>query len=336
MNILITGGAGYIGSHTAVELLETNHSVIVVDNLCNSSSESIDRIGQITGKPVKFHQFDLRDQDKLDNLFSGTKIDAVMHFAGLKAVGESILRPLIYYRNNLDSTLSLLETMQKYNVKKLIFSSSATVYGSADYPYEETMPVGVGITNPYGKTKYMTEEIMRDLATADESFEFVALRYFNPVGAHPSGMIGEDPQGIPNNLMPFIAQTASGKRNKLSIFGDDYDTIDGTCVRDFIHVVDLAKGHVAALDNLRPGFNAINLGSGCGTSVMQLFRSFEKACGKDLPYEIAPRRVGDLPEFYANANKAKKILGWETKKTIDEMCADTWNWQLNNPNGFKK
>lgn len=334
--VLLTGGAGYIGSHTAVELLNAGYNVVVVDNLCNSSEEAVRRVEQITGKSITFYKTDLRDASGLDVVFQEQDIDAVIHFAGLKAVGESVQKPLDYYRNNLDSTLSLLESMQKHEVRKLVFSSSATVYGSALYPYEETMQTGIGITNPYGQTKHMIEQIMRDVATANRDSQFVALRYFNPVGAHESGLIGEDPQGTPNNLMPFIAQTAAGVRDKLNIFGNDYDTVDGTCVRDFIHVVDLAKGHVAALEHLQTGFDVINLGSGVGTSVMQLFRAFEKACGKSLPYEVAPRRAGDLAEFYANATKAKQLLGWEAKKTIDEICADTWRWQSQNPKGYAR
>lgn len=335
MTILLTGGAGYIGSHTAVELLENGYDVVVVDNLCNSNKEAIKRIEEITGKSLTFHNTDIRNKEALGTIFEQHDIDAVIHFAGLKAVGESVEKPLEYYDNNVGGSIALFEVMQQYNVKKLVFSSSATVYGSAPYPYEESMQTGVGITNPYGRTKYMIEEIMRDIAAADDTVQFVSLRYFNPVGAHESGLIGENPRGIPNNLMPFIAQTAAGIRDKLRIFGDDYDTVDGTCVRDFIHVVDLAKGHLAALRHLRPGFDAINLGSGTGTSVMQLVKAFEKACNKTLPYEIAPRRAGDLAEFYANASKAKKLLDWQTEKTINEMCVDTWEWQFKNPNGFQ-
>lgn len=334
--VLLTGGAGYIGSHTAVELLTAGYEVVIVDNLCNSSVEAVRRVEKITGKSVTFYEIDLRDKESLDSIFKEYPIDAVIHFAGLKAVAESVQAPLTYYRNNLDSTFSLLECMEGNGVKKLVFSSSATVYGSAPYPYEETMQTGIGITNPYGQTKYMTEQIMRDVAGARDNCRFVALRYFNPVGAHESGRIGEDPLGTPNNLMPFIAQTAAGIRDKLSIFGNDYDTVDGTCVRDFIHVVDLAKGHIAALEHLQPGFDAINLGSGTGTSVMELVHAFEKACGTSLSYEIAPRRAGDLPEFYANAAKAKHLLGWETTKTIDEMCEDTWRWQSQNPHGYSR
>lgn len=336
MHILVTGGAGYIGSHTVIELLQAGHAITVVDNLSNSSSEALHRVEEITGKNIVFHDFDLRDTGKLSALFATSGFDAVIHFAGLKAVGESVQKPLLYYRNNIDSTVSLLEVMARHNVKKLVFSSSATVYGSAPYPYREDMTTGIGITSPYGQTKYMIEQILRDAAVADPDSQFVALRYFNPVGAHESGRIGEDPQGVPNNLMPFIAQTAAGVRDKLRIFGDDYDTIDGTCVRDFIHVVDLAKGHLAALKHLKPGFDAINLGSGTGTSVMRLFRTFEKVCGKTLAYEIAPRRAGDLPEFYADATKARHLLRWQTEKTLEQMCADTWRWQSGNPKGYDK
>ena len=336
MNVLLTGGAGYIGSHTAVELLNNNYDVVIVDNLCNSSEEVVHRIEQITGKKPIFYNADIRDASELKAILSEQQIDAVIHFAGLKAVGESVEEPLTYYGNNINGSIVLFECMQQHGIKKLVFSSSATVYGSAPYPYEETMQTGVGITNPYGRTKYMIEEIMKDIVTSDSGCSYIALRYFNPVGAHPSELIGEDPQGIPNNLMPFIAQTAAGIRDKLRIFGNDYDTVDGTCVRDFIHVVDLAKGHVAALKHLNPGFDAINLGSGTGTSVMQLFSAFENACGKKLAYEITERRAGDLPEFYANTKKASKLLGWKTEKTIDEMCADTWNWQSKNPNGYQQ
>lgn len=333
--ILVTGGAGYIGSHTSVELLEAGYDVIIVDNLVNSSKEAVERVKTITGKDALFYEFDLRDKAKLDALFSNHEIDAVIHFAGLKAVGESVEKPLLYYQNNLDSSLVLLDVMQTHEVKQLIFSSSATVYGNVPYPYVETQQTGVGVTNPYGRTKFMIEEIMRDVAASQPEAIFTSLRYFNPVGAHPSGLIGEDPQGIPNNLMPFIAQTAVGIREKLRIFGDDYDTVDGTGVRDYIHVVDLAKGHVAALSLDTPGFDAINLGSGKGTSVLQMVHAFEKACGHDVPYEVVPRRAGDLPEFYANAKKAKQLLNWQTEKTIDEMCADTWRWQSLNPTGYK-
>ena len=334
MNVLLTGGAGYIGTHTAVELLENGHDIVIVDNLVNSSEEAVGRVKEITGKSFPFYKADIRDETALNAIFEQYAVEAVIHFGGLKAVGESVEKPLAYYDNNVSGSVILFQLMQQHGIKKLVFSSSATVYGSAPYPYEESMQTGIGITNPYGRTKYMIEEIMRDIATANSDVEFVALRYFNPVGAHPSGLIGENPQGIPNNLMPFIAQTAAGLREKLRIFGDDYDTVDGTCVRDFIHVVDLAKGHLAALEHLQPGFDAVNLGSGTGTSVMQLVKAFENACGKTIPYEIAPRRAGDLAEFYANTDKAKQLLGWQTQKTVDEMCIDTWRWQSNNPHGY--
>lgn len=337
MKILVTGGAGYIGSHTVVELINKGHDIVIVDNFSNSSPEAVERIEKITGKTIdEVCNFDIRDKELLGQLFAKHQLDAVIHFAGLKAVGESIDKPLDYYDTNVNGSIALLEKMKEFGVKKLIFSSSATVYGSAPYPYKETAATDVGITNPYGRTKYMVEEIMRDVAASNSSFEFVALRYFNPVGAHESGLIGEDPSGIPNNLMPFIAQTAAGIRPTLRIFGNDYETEDGTCVRDFIHAVDLAKGHLAALENLSSGFNAINLGSGVGTSVLQLVHAFEKATGKPLPYEIAPRRDGDLPESYADATKAKQLLGWETEKSIDDMCIDTWRWQSKNPNGYNK
>lgn len=335
MNVLVTGGTGYIGSHTVVELINHGHSVTIVDNLSNSNKEVVNRIESITGTPPTLHVFDLEDTQKLTNLFSSSQFDAVIHFAGLKAVGESVAHPLNYYRVNIDSTLSLLEAMQKHSVHKLIFSSSATVYGSAPVPYAESSPVGQGITNPYGQTKYMIEQILRDTANSNASFEFSLLRYFNPVGAHPSGLIGEDPQGTPNNLMPFISQVAAGRRKELSIFGNDYETVDGTCVRDYIHVVDLAKGHVAALEHTTPGAVAYNLGSGHGTSVLELITAFAKSTGQQIPYTFAPRRSGDLPAFYANPVLAETKLGWKTEETIEAMCRDTWNWQSKNPNGYE-
>lgn len=334
MTILLTGGAGYIGSHTAVELLNAGYTILIVDNLCNSSNKVIERIEEITGKKVEFYTCDLRDTEALDSIFEKHSIDAVIHFAGLKAVGESVEKPLDYYDNNVSGSLVLFEVMKRHSVTKLVFSSSATIYGSAPYPYVETEQTGVGITNPYSRTKYMIEEIMRDLASSWPEAEFISLRYFNPVGAHESSRIGEDPNGVPNNLMPFIAQTAVGIRDKLRIFGGDYDTIDGTGVRDYIHVVDVAKGHLAALEHISSGFDAINLGSGRGTSVLQLLNAFEKACGHTIPYEICERRPGDLAEYYANAEKAKKLLGWHTEKTIEDMCVDTWRWQSENPNGY--
>lgn len=334
MNILVTGGAGYIGSHTIVELLAHNHNVVIVDNLSNSSKEVMNRLGAITGKDAPLHVFDLQDKVRLDQLFQAESFDAVIHFAGLKAVGESVEKPLLYYRNNIDSTLTLLEVMDKYNVRKLVFSSSATVYGSAPVPYTETSPTGQGITNTYGQTKYMIEQILHDTAKANPANEFTILRYFNPVGAHESGLIGEHPNGTPNNLMPYITQVAVGKREKLSVFGDDYDTVDGTGVRDYIHVVDLARGHQAALEHSQPGITVYNLGTGRGVSVLQLIHAFERASGRTIPYQIEPRRPGDLPEYYADVQKAQDELGWKAEKTIDEACVDSWRWQSSNPNGY--
>ncbi len=336
MNILVTGGAGYIGSHTIIELVHSGHDVMLIDNLSNSDSEVMNRLKKITDKDIPLFVFDLRDKEKLDKVFRENNFDAVIHFAGLKAVGESTEKPLLYYRTNIDSTLTLLEVMDAHNVRKLVFSSSATVYGSAPIPYSETSPTGQGITNPYGQTKYVIEQILRDTAVSDNRAAFCLLRYFNPVGAHESGLIGEDPQGIPNNLMPFIAQVATGRREQLSIFGNDYETPDGTCIRDYIHVVDLAKGHVAALENLEAGAKAYNLGSGKGTSVLELVDAFIKSTNQDIPYEFVQRRSGDLPEFYANPEKAATELGWKTEKSIEDMCRDAWNWQSKNPNGYTK
>ncbi len=329
MHILVTGGLGYIGSHTVVALIEKGYTITIVDNLSNSSLSVLDRIARITGTKPAFYQLDLQDAAGLDDIFSIAPVDAVIHFAGLKAVGESIQRPLTYYRVNIDSTLTLLEAMRAHDVHKLVFSSSATVYGSAPIPYSEESLVGQGITNPYGQTKYMIEQILRDVAQSDPDAEFSLLRYFNPVGAHPSGLIGEDPKGTPNNLMPFVAQVASGQREKLSIFGDSYPTPDGTCIRDYIHVMDLAEGHVAALEHIRPGATAYNLGSGIGTSVLELVHAFIDATGKDVAYEIAPPRAGDLPEFYANPDLAASELGWSTTRSVEDMCRDTWAWQTN-------
>ncbi len=337
MAILVTGGAGYIGSHTCVELLNAGYDVIVVDNLDNSSSVSLERIERITGKSLKFYQEDVRNTETLNQIFDDNIIDAVIHFAGLKAVGESVHEPLMYYHNNLISTISLLEAMKKHNVKNIIFSSSATVYGvTTQMPLEETMPLGA--INPYGRTKLFIEEMLRDLYISDSTWSIALLRYFNPIGAHPSGLIGEDPKGIPNNLMPYIAQVAVGKLEKLHVFGDDYNTIDGTGVRDYIHVVVLAKGHVKALEwsLINKGCEAINLGTGNGTSVLQLREAFEKASRVTIPFVIDPRRPGDPDEVYANAQKAKNLLGWETENGIDEMCADTWHWQRSNPDGYDK
>lgn len=337
MHILVTGGTGYIGSHTAVELINEGHTVTIVDNLINSSSEVISRIETITGIKPAFSAIDLCDRDKTEALFADNQFDAVIHFAGLKAVGESVQKPLEYYDNNLSSTLSLLHAMKNHNVKKIVFSSSATVYGNpGTVKYEETLVTGQGVSNPYGQTKYMIEQILRDVSIAQPDLEVSLLRYFNPIGAHASGTIGEDPLGIPNNLMPFIAQVATGRREKLSIFGNDYPTPDGTCKRDYIHVVDLARGHVAALTHLKPGATSYNLGSGTPTSVLELVTTFIETTGQAVPYEFAPRRDGDLPEFYADPTKAKDELGWQTEHTIEDMCRDTWNWQKNNPDGYAK
>ena len=338
MNILVTGGAGYIGSHTCVELLESGYNVVVVDNLCNSNPKSLDRVKELTGKDVKFYEGDVRDEALLRKIFAENEIGAVIHFAGLKAVGESVAQPWRYYDNNLNSTLVLTKVMEEAGCKKIIFSSSATVYsGDNEMPLRETSKTG-NCTNPYGWTKYMTEQILSGMATADKEWSIVLLRYFNPIGAHISGRIGEDPRGIPNNLMPYISQTAIGRREYLSIFGNDYDTHDGTGVRDYIHVVDLAKGHVAAVkyavENL--GCDVFNLGTGTGYSVLDMVKAFETANGIPVPYEIAPRRPGDLATCYADPAKSKEVLGWEATKDQTDMCRDTWNWQSKNPNGFDK
>ncbi len=336
MSILITGGAGYIGSHTCVSLLDAGYDVVIIDNLDNSNIEAINRIQKIAGKTVKFYENDVRDTDALCKIFSENKIDAVIHFAGLKAVGESCRMPIEYYDNNIINTLRLVEVMKKFDVKKIIFSSSATVYGDKNLiPLVEDMPLGA--INPYGKTKLFIEEILRDLFASDDTWSIAILRYFNPIGAHESGMIGEDPNGIPNNLMPYISQVAIGRLQKLSVFGNDYKTVDGTGVRDYIHVVDLADGHVKAADWVlnNTGCEAFNLGTGKGTSVLQLKSAFEEISGINIPYVIAPRRAGDCDELYANAEKAKKVLGWEAKKTVKQMCEDTWRWQKNNPHGYK-
>ena len=337
MSVLVTGGAGYIGSHTCIEMIEAGYDVIVVDNLDNSSSESLRRVEKIVGKKIKFYENDVRDKDALRKIFTENKIDSVIHFAGLKAVGESVRLPVKYYDNNLISTLYLLEVMEEFGVKRLVFSSSATVYGVAtEMPLTEGMPLGA--INPYGKTKYFIEEMLRDLYVSDNTWSIALLRYFNPIGAHKSGTIGEDPRDIPNNLMPYISQVAVGRLEKLSVFGDDYDTVDGTGVRDYIHVVDLAGGHVKATDWVmaNSGCEAFNLGTGNGCSVLQLKTAFEKASGVAVPHVIAPRRPGDLGTVYANAAKAKEILGWEARFGIDEMCEDTWRWQKNNPNGYNQ
>ncbi len=336
MSILVTGGMGYIGSHTVVQLLENGENVVIVDNLCNSKPEVLSRIKAITNKEPVFYNADVRDKDALLNIFKNENIECVIHFAGLKAVGESVEKPLEYYDNNLISTLNLCEIMREYGVKKLVFSSSATVYGLAtEMPLKEDMPLGA--INPYGKTKYFIEEILRDLSH-DPEWSIALLRYFNPIGAHESGLIGEDPNGIPNNLMPYISQVAVGRLKELSVFGDDYDTPDGTGVRDYIHVVDLAAGHLKAVEYVKDhkGCEAFNLGTGKGTSVLELKNAFEKASGTTIPYKIAPRRAGDLGTVYASAEKAKKVLGWQAKFDIERMCEDTWRWQKNNPKGYDK
>jgi UDP-glucose 4-epimerase len=337
VQILVTGGAGYIGSHTVLELLESGHEVVVLDNLCNSSIESLKRIELLTDKPITFYQADIRNEKVLDDIFSRHRIDAVIHFAGLKAVGESVSRPLEYYSVNVSGSVALAESMAKAGVTKIIFSSSATVYGEgAAVPYNENMPRGK-TSNPYGASKAITEQILTDVSIADSKWSVVLLRYFNPVGAHKSGKIGEDPQGIPNNLMPFIAQVAVGRREYLNIFGDDYDTEDGTCERDYLHVVDLAKGHVSALQATeQKGTHIYNLGTGTGTSVKQMVHAFERVTGVSIPYNIAPRRAGDLPAFWADASKAERELSWRAELDIDDMMRDTWRWQQNNPQGYQK
>ena len=336
MAVLVTGGAGYIGSHTCIAMIEAGYDVVVIDNLDNSSAESLKRVEKIVGKSIKFYEEDVRDKNALRKIFTENKIESVIHFAGLKAVGESCAIPVKYYDNNLISTLYLLEVMEEFGVKRIVFSSSATVYGVAtEMPLREGMPLGA--INPYGRTKYFIEEILRDLYISDNSWSIALLRYFNPIGAHESGTIGEDPQGIPNNLMPYISQVAVGKLEKLSVFGDDYDTRDGTGVRDYIHVVDLAAGHVKATDWVmaNAGCEPFNLGTGNGCSVLELKCAFEKASGTTVPYVVAPRRTGDLGEVYADATKAREVLGWEAKYDIERMCIDTWRWQKNNPNGYK-
>lgn len=336
MNVLVTGGVGFIGSHTVVELLNEGYEVIVVDNLSNASEESLRRVEEITGKKITFYRTDVRDRAEMETIFAKHNIAWVIHFAGLKAVGESVQKPLSYYNNNLWSTIVLLETMQKFNVKNFVFSSSATVYGNPErLPLDETCALST--TNPYGTTKLMQEQILNDLYHSDHSWNIALLRYFNPVGAHESGRIGEDPKGIPNNLMPYVAQVASGKLKRIGVFGNDYPTPDGTGVRDYIHVVDLAKGHVAAIKKLNtPGVHIYNLGTGVGYSVLDMIHAFEKACQKTLPYEIMPRRAGDIASCYATSEKAEKELGWKAQYDLEKMCADQWNWQKNNPNGYEK
>lgn len=336
MGILVTGGAGYIGSHTVLELLEAGQEVIVVDNLCNASRESLVRVAKITGKQCTFYQGDILDKSFLDKVFAQHKIDSVVHFAGLKAVGESVAKPISYYQNNVQGTLTLLDAMKDANVFKLVFSSSATVYGDpASLPIREDFPVG-GTTNPYGTSKLMVEMVLQDVAKSDPRWCFAILRYFNPVGAHISGLIGEDPNGIPNNLLPYIAQVAVGKLQALSVFGDDYDTIDGTGVRDYIHVVDLAIGHLSALDKIAQsqGVFIYNLGTGTGYSVLDMVSAFEHACGKSIAYNVSPRRAGDIAACYAAPEKALSELNWQAQRGLPEMMQDTWRWQSNNPNGY--
>jgi UDP-glucose 4-epimerase len=335
MKILVTGGAGYIGSHTVVQLIEAGYEVVIFDNFCNASSESIRRVEKIVGQEITVVEGDIRKREDLHAVFNAHKIDAVIHFAGLKAVGESVAQPVRYYDNNVTGSLTLFEVMAEHDCKSVIFSSSATVYGDPHTtPILENFPVST--TNPYGASKLMVENILRDVYVSDNEWKVVLLRYFNPVGAHKTGSIGEDPNGIPNNLVPFIAQTAVGKRDSLAVFGDDYNTTDGTGVRDYIHVEDLAKGHVDALNRIK-NFNevmTINLGTGNGYSVLEMVKAFEKASGKKVPYNIAPRRAGDIATCFADPSYAKEILGWEATRGIDEMCEDTWRWQSNNPNGY--
>jgi len=337
MKILVTGGAGYIASHTDLELLNAGYEVVAVDNLSNSSAEAIRRVERLAGKSIKFYENDIRDKNALDNIFENENIDAVIHFAGLKAVGESCEIPLAYYDNNLNGTITLLEIMEKHRVKNLVFSSSATVYGDPEtVPITEEFPLSA--TNPYGRTKLMIEDILRDVYAADKSWNIAILRYFNPIGAHESGEIGEDPNGIPNNLVPYIAKVAMGILDKIHVFGNDYDTPDGTGIRDYIHVVDLAIGHIKAIEKLtqKPGLVTYNLGTGRGYSVLEVIHNYEKACKKKLPYVIDPRRPGDIAVSYADPSKAERELGWKATRGIEEMCRDSYNWQRKNPNGYGK
>ena len=337
MRILVTGGAGYIGSHTCLELLNQGHEVVVADNLCNSCEEALNRVKELTGKDLTFYKVDLLDKEGLDQMFDQEKIDAVIHFAGLKAVGESVAKPLEYYHNNITGTLNLCDSMRNHGVKKIIFSSSATVYGDPAFvPITEDCPKGK-ITNPYGQTKSMLEQVLTDLHVADPEWNVILLRYFNPVGAHESGRIGEDPTGIPNNLTPYITQVAVGKLKEVNVFGNDYDTPDGTGVRDYIHVMDLADGHVKALKKFadKPDVYIYNLGTGRGYSVLEMIHSFSKAVGHEIPYVIKPRRPGDIATCYADATKAKEELGWVAKRGVDEMCRDAWRGQSQNPNGYR-
>ena len=335
--ILVTGGAGYIGSHTCVELLNSGYEIVIVDNLYNASRKAVERIEEITGKKVTFYEADIRDRDKMNDIFAKENINAVIHFAGLKAVGESVRKPIEYYENNIGGTLVLCECMRNNGVKNIIFSSSATVYGVPEViPVTEDCPKGI-CTNPYGWSKSMLEQILTDLNTSDSEWNVALLRYFTPIGAHKSGLIGEDPKGIPNNLLPYISQVAIGKLECLGVFGDDYDTHDGTGVRDYVHVMDLAEGHVKALKKLEENCGVVtyNLGTGKGYSVLDVLHAFERACGKKLKYEIKPRRAGDIDSYYADCTKAYKELGFKAKYDIDEMCADSWNWQSKNPNGYE-
>ena len=337
MSILVTGGAGFIGSHTCVELLNAGYEVVVVDNLYNASEKALERVEQITGKKVTFYEADILDRDALNAIFDKEQVESVIHFAGYKAVGESVRKPIEYYYNNITGTLILCDVMRKHNVKNIVFSSSATVYGDPAFiPITEECPKGK-ITNPYGQTKGMLEQVLTDIYVSDPEWKVVLLRYFNPIGAHKSGLIGEDPKGIPNNLVPYVAQVAIGKLTCLGVFGNDYDTPDGTGVRDYIHVVDLAKGHVAAIkkvEETEPGVLIYNLGTGKGYSVLDVVHAFEKACGKEIPYEIKPRRAGDIATCYADPTKAKNELGWVAQYGIEEMCEDSWRWQTMNPNGY--
>lgn len=336
MAILVTGGAGYIGSHTCVELLKAGYEIIVVDNLSNSKPEALHRIQEISGKKLTFYEVDLLHKEALDKVFAANNIEAVIHFAGLKAVGESVAIPLTYYHNNITGTIMLCEVMERYGVKKLVFSSSATVYGTPErVPISEEFPRSA--TNPYGRTKLMIEEILSDLFVADGKWSIALLRYFNPIGAHDSGQIGEDPNGIPNNLMPYVTQVALGKRERLNIYGKDYNTDDGTGVRDYIHVMDLAKGHIKALEKVMQsnGIDAYNLGTGKGYSVLEVVKAFGKVTGQDVPYGFVDRRPGDIAICYADTTKAKKELGWVAEKNMEDMCRDAWYWQVNNPNGYE-
>lgn len=336
MNILVTGGAGYIGSHTCVELLNAGYDIVVLDNLSNSSEKCLDAVKALTGKDFPFYKVDMLDYDAMEKVFIENKIDSVIHFAGLKAVGESTQIPITYYHNNITGTLNLMMLMEKYDVNNIVFSSSATVYGMPKtVPITEDFPLST--TNPYGSTKLMIEQIMTDASKANSKLSITLLRYFNPIGAHKSGTMGEDPKGIPNNLLPYIAQVAVGKLETVHVFGNDYNTPDGTGVRDYIHVVDLAIGHLKAIENCsdKSGVHIYNLGTGNGYSVLEIIKAFSKACGKELPYQIDPRRPGDIAECYADASKAKNELGWEAARGIDEMCEDSWRWQSNNPNGFE-